>query len=183
MSEPKLSRLAAPRWSGSNSPRSCPSLARLHPVGTFRIGFKNTGDKTLSNALLTILLDPGSFPELADRWGRPTGEIADDDTSERWPGVDGLPRTFAYIARFVDVQIGVSVVRYIRITRRGRFPLRVKLFHSELAAGGPWVDAAIDIDPDGTTTIDPLTAETSSKPLEGRCADFTRASETEDSHT
>lgn len=159
-----------------------PQPGEVAPVGTFRVGFKNSGDKTLSNALLTILLDSASFPELTDRWGRPTGESADDDTRERWPGVDGLPRTFAYIARFVDVQIGLSLVRYVRITRRGRFPLRVKLFHSELAAGGPWIDAALDIDADGTTTIDYLPTKTSPGALEGRCADFERAGVTEGSH-
>jgi hypothetical protein len=146
----------------------------LVPAGTFRIGFKNSGDRVLSDAIITILLDPGSSPELADRWGNPTGERPDDETRERWPGVEGPPRSFDYIARSVDCQIGVSYVRYVRIARRGRFAVRVKLFHAGLAGGGPWIDAEVVVDDDGTTRLDDLGGGLAERPFEGRCVDFDR---------
>lgn len=144
------------------------------PAGTFRIGFKNGGDRALADAILTVLLDPGSSPELTRRWGDPTGERPDDETTERWPGVDGLPRAFDYIVRPVNAQIGVSYLLYVRIARQGRFPMRVKLFHAELAESGPWVDAAVEVESDGTTTIDDLSDHRSGGPAEGRCMDFDR---------
>src|SRR6202035_4370520 len=110
------------------------------PERTVRIGFTNGGNRALEDSLLTILLDPGSDAELTDRWGVQVGEARDDETIERWPGTKGAPRAFDYFAHQLRVPAGVSVVRYIRVGRRGRFSLRVKLFSAELAGNGLWVD-------------------------------------------
>jgi hypothetical protein len=90
--------------------------------------------------------------------------------------VGGLPRTFEYIARPLDAHVGWSVVEYVRLTRRGRFAVRVRLFHAELDGNGPWIDAAINVARDGTTTIERLSDQTSAV-VEGRCMDFERARE------
>jgi hypothetical protein len=140
------------------------------PPGTFRIEFTNTGDKLLSEGLLTIMLDPGSLPELTDRWGGRSGKLRDDETIERWPGARGLPRDFDFLATSVDVQRGVSVVRYVRVRRHGRFALRVKLFSVDLDGDGPWIDVAVVISAPGTTTIDDLSGDNPPGPTAGRCA-------------
>jgi hypothetical protein len=139
-----------------------------------RIGFTNSGDLPLRDAILTILLDPGSAPELTDRWGDSLREGRLDETTERWPGVDGLPRAFDYLVRTISVPVGVSSVQYVRVARRGRFAVRVKLFHADLDAGGPWTDAAIVVNVDGRTTVVDLTAEAPSLQAKGRLSEFSR---------
>jgi hypothetical protein len=140
------------------------------PPGTFRIAFTNTGDRPLSEGLLTIMLDPGSRPELTDRWGGSSGKLRDDETIARWPGANGLPRDFDFLATSVDVQRGVEFVRYVRVRRHGRFALRVKLFNVDLEGDGPWIDVAVVISATGTTTIDDLSGDNPPGPTAGRCA-------------
>jgi hypothetical protein len=143
----------------------------LAPERTVRIGFTNRGARALEDGLLTILLNPGSDAELTDRWGKREGEPHDDETIERWPGVNGAPQALDYFARPIRLPAGVSLLHYVRVGRpHGRFSLRVKLFSTELAGNGPWVDAIIDVDPDGTATIDDLSD--ASGPFSGRCGDF-----------
>jgi len=138
-----------------------------------RIGFTNTGDRPLTDAVLTIMLDPGSAPELTDRWGQPIGDTPLDETTERWPGANGLPRAFDYITRNVNVPVGVSSLTYIRVGRRGRFAVRAKLFHADLHEGGPWTDVAIEVAPTGRTTVDDMATEVSG-PFHGTDADLDR---------
>jgi hypothetical protein len=142
------------------------------PAGTFRIGFTNTGNAPLTEGVLTIMLDPGSTPELTDRWGTPSGQLRDDETIERWPGADGLPRGFDFLVTTVSVRPGVSIVRYVRAKRHGRFPLRVKLFSAELDGGGPWIDVAVEVSTTGQTRIDDLAGEGLSGATAGRCIDL-----------
>jgi len=142
----------------------------LAPERTVRIGFTNSGARALEDGLLTIMLDPGSDVELTDRWGTRAGEARDDETIERWPGIDGAPRAFDYFARQMRVPAGVSQLQYIRVERRGRFSLRVKLFSAELAGNGPWVDAVIEVDSAGAARIADLLDVHG--PFAGRCGDF-----------
>jgi hypothetical protein len=60
-----------------------PQEGELAPLGTFRVGFKNSGDKVLAGALLTILVDPAAGAQLGNRWGTTTKQLPDDDTIER----------------------------------------------------------------------------------------------------
>ena len=143
------------------------------PERTVRVGFTNSGNRALEDGLLTILLDPGSDAELTDRWGVRVGEARDDETIERWPGPKGAPRAFDYFARQLRVPAGVSIVRYIRVGRRGRFSLRVKLFSAELAGSGLWVDALIVVDQSGVARIDAIAD--ANGPVAGRYADFDTA--------
>jgi hypothetical protein len=142
----------------------------LAPERTVRIGLTNSGARALEDGLLTIMLDPGSDPELTDRWVTRVGDAPDDETIERWPGVEGAPRAFDYFARQVRVPARVSTLQYVRVGRRGRFSMRVKLFSAELAGNGPWVDAVIEVDEAGVARIDDLQAVQG--PFAGRCADF-----------
>ena len=142
----------------------------LAPERTVRIGFTNSGERALEDGLLTILLDPGSDAELTDRWGTRAGEAPNDETIERWPGIDGAPRAFDYFVRQLRVPAGVSQLQYVRVGRRGRFSMRVKLFSAELAGNGPWVDAVIDVDSAGVANIDDL--EDVQGLFAGRCGDF-----------
>ena len=146
----------------------------LAPERTIRIGFTNSGARALEDGLLTILLNPGSDAELTDRWGRREGEARDDETIERWPGVTGAPQALDYFARPIRLPAGVSMLHYVRVGRpHGRFSLRVKLFSTELAGNGSWIDAIIDVDPDGITSIDDLSD--ANGPFSGRCGDFENA--------
>lgn len=129
------------------------------PARMIRIGFTNHGDRTLEDGLLTILLDPGSAPEITDRWGRNSQEVPADETIERWPGPKGIPRAFVYFAQPLRIPAGVSIVRYVRVARHGRFAIRVKLFSAELDNGGPWVDAMVVVDEAGNARIDDLSHE------------------------
>ncbi|MGH2880908.1 MAG: hypothetical protein ACRDK4_15030 [Solirubrobacteraceae bacterium] len=140
------------------------------PERTVRIGFTNSGNKALEDGLLTILIDPGSDAELTDRWGTQTGKGRDDETIERWPRPDGIPRAFDYFALPMRVPAGISIVRYVRIGRQGRFSLRVKLFSTELDGDGLWADAVIVVDQDGKAHIDDLSE--ANGPFAGRHADF-----------
>ena len=140
------------------------------PERTIRIGFTNSGTRALEDGLLTILLGPGSDAELTDRWGIRRGEVRDDETIERWPGAKGAPGAFDYFARQIRVPAGVSMLHYVRVGRRGRFSLRVKLFSTELAGNGPWVDAFIAVNADGIASIDQQVDEDG--PYAGRCGDF-----------
>lgn len=142
----------------------------LAPERTVRIGFTNSGDRALEDGLLTILLDPGSDAELTDRWGTGKGSARDDETIERWPGIDGVPRAFDYFAHQIRVPVGVSILRYVKVGRRGRFALRVKLFSAELAGNGTWTDAVIEVGSDDVASIDDLSDERGS--FVGRCAEF-----------
>jgi hypothetical protein len=95
----------------------------------------------------------------------------DDETVERWPGIEGTPRAFDYFAHQIRVPAGVLERRYVRVGRLpGRFSLRVKLFSTELAGNGAWADAVIEVDSDGVASIDDLSGERG--PFTGRCADF-----------
>jgi hypothetical protein len=150
-----------------------PRPAELLPSGLFRIAFKNVGDRPLLDAILTILIDPGSVPALTDRWGTPTGQRPSDETRERWPGPAGLPRTFDYIAQNINVPIGVSHVQYVRVARWGRFALRIKLFQADMTESGPWLDSVVDVDrASGAALVDSLRAEFPGGVFEGRCAAF-----------
>jgi hypothetical protein len=142
------------------------------PPGVFRVGFANTGDRELQDALLTILFVPGSAAGLTDRWGNPESGDSKDETRERWPGVEGPPREFDYFARRVSIQVGVASTQYVRIPHAGLFPIRVKLFHAGLTGGGPWTDRWIDVDDKGTAVIIDITDEGSRGPFNGRHADF-----------
>ena len=141
------------------------------PAGIFRIGFKNVGDRELVDAMLTILVGPGCGPLLTDRWGNEQPDRSKDETRERWPGVDGGPQTFDYIPLRLKVPVGESRVQYVCATRFGRFPLRVKLFSAALEGTGPWIDAWIDVSPDGTATIARL-SDAGSGQYEGHCVAF-----------
>jgi hypothetical protein len=143
------------------------------PLRTIRIGFTNSGDRALEDGLLTILLDPGSEPELTNRWGTNAGEDRDDETIERWPGARGVPRAFDYFARPLRVPAGVSIVRYIRVAREGRFPLRVKLFSVELEGDGLWADAAVVVDERGNARVENPDAENGT--FAGRDSEFAEA--------
>lgn len=143
------------------------------PPRTVRIGFTNSGDRVLEDGLLTLLIDPGSEAELTDRWGVQVSEGRDDETIERWPGPEGVPRAFDYFARPIRVPAGVSVVRYIRVCRHGRFSLRVKLFSTELDGDGLWADAVIVVDKDGTARLDDLSG--ANGPFDGLYTDFDTA--------
>ena len=116
--------------------------------GVFRISFKNTGDRVLADAVLTVLLDRGSKPQLTDRWARPVAEQPDDEATERWPGPQGAPRSLVYLARPITCQIGVAHTQYVRLQRRGQFAVRVRLFHAELEGGGRWIDAFVEVQED-----------------------------------
>jgi len=142
------------------------------PPGTFRIGFTNEGDAPLSEAVLTIMLDPGSRPEVTDRWGTLSGQVPEDETTERWPGADGVPRGFDFLTAVVTVRPGVSVARYVRANRQGRFALRVKLFSAELDGGGPWIDVAVEVSREGQTMIDDLSGQAPANPTAGRCVEL-----------
>jgi hypothetical protein len=48
------------------------------------------------------------------------------------------------------------------------FPIRVKLFHADLAGDGPWIDAWIHVDEDGKTRIQNITAEDPNEAFVGR---------------
>lgn len=141
------------------------------PSGVFRVGFSNSGERGLTDAALTILLDPGSNPALTTRWGNRRWDQSRDETQERWPGVDGDPRAFDYLVVRANVPVGESCRRYVCATRFGRFPLRIKLFSAALRASGPWIDAWVDIEKDGRTTITHL-PDDARRPHEGRCEDF-----------
>jgi hypothetical protein len=149
-----------------------PRAGEEAPAGTFRIGFTNTGDRELSDGIFTILLDPGSSPELTDRWGNATTGMPSDETIERWPGVDGPPRTFDYLVRTVKVPVGVSVLHYVRLRRHGRWALRVKLFSAELNDGGPWIDVVIKVDQDGVAQINEHSNSSRKASLQGRLSAF-----------
>lgn len=142
------------------------------PVGVFRIGFTNTGDRDLRDALLTILFDRGCAATLTDRWGKPQSDQSKDDTRERWPGINGAPLAFDYFVRSVTVQVGVSVVRYVYIPRAGRFPIRVKLFHAALTGSGLWTDRWIEIDNQGNAEVVDIADDGSAGPYNGRDTDF-----------
>jgi len=142
------------------------------PPGVSRIGFTNSGDRGLRDAVLTILFDRGSAAVLTDRWGNPASDQSRDDTRERWPGVDGVPLAFDYFARHVSVPVGVSRLHYVCIPRAGRFPIRVKLFHAALPGDGPWADRWIEVDDQGNTTILDVSEESSRGAYEGRQTDF-----------
>jgi hypothetical protein len=142
------------------------------PAGTFRVGFTNEGNGPLTEAVLTIMLDPGSRPEVTDRWGNLSGQVPEDETTERWPGADGVPRGFDFLTSVVNLRPGVSMVRYVRARRQGRFALRVKLFSAELDGSGPWIDVAVEVSPQGRTVIDDLSEHAPSSPTTGRCVDL-----------
>jgi hypothetical protein len=148
------------------------------PAGVFRVGFSNTGDQDLRDAFFTILLDPGCVAVLVDRWGNVKPDQSKDETHERWPGVEGIPRAFDYFVRRISVPVGVASLQYVCIPRWGRFPIRVKLFHAALAGGGPWVDRWIDINDQGTATVVDLPDDgsCSGTAYDGRHADFDVAS-------
>jgi hypothetical protein len=149
-----------------------PRAGEEAPAGTFRIGFTNTGDRELGNAILTVLLDPGSAPELTDRWASTAAGMRSDETIERWPGVDGPPRTFDYLVRTVNVPVGVSVLRYVRLLRHGSWSLRVKLFSDDLDDGGPWIDVVIEVGRDGVTRINEHSDGSTKGSLKGRLSAF-----------
>ncbi len=131
-----------------------PRVGEEAPPGIFRVSFRNSGDRPLTDAILTILVDPGLDPVLANRYGQTHGDQPLDETQERWPGPAGDPRAFDYMAIRLDVAIGVSVVQYVCARRfGGRFPVRVKLFAASLDGGGPWMDAWVDVDERGRSTI------------------------------
>jgi hypothetical protein len=142
------------------------------PPGMSRIGFTNSGDRELREAVLTIMFDRGSAVVLTDRWGNPASDQSKDDTRERWPGVDGVPLAFDYFARHVSVPVGVSRLQYVCMPRAGRFPIRVKLFHAALDGDGPWADRWIDVDDQGSTTIIDIAEDGPAGRYEGRQADF-----------
>jgi hypothetical protein len=144
--------------------------SEVAPARTIRIGFTNSGDRALEDCLLTIMLNRGADSELTNRWGTQTGETRDDTTIEQWPGVNGAAQTFDYFARTMRVPAGVSVVRYVRVGRPGRFSLRVKLFSTELAGNGPWVDAVIQVDSVDYATVNDLANQR--EPSSGRCSDL-----------
>jgi hypothetical protein len=138
------------------------------PSGVFRIGFTNSGDTALREALLTIMVDRGALPETTTRWGDAGERLSEDLTMERWPGAQGIPREMEYQAAAVEVPRGVSRVRYIRLQRRGRFALRVKLFCADLEKEGPWVDVFVEVSDRGVTTIDNLSGEGPRQQTTGR---------------
>jgi hypothetical protein len=143
------------------------------PPGTFRIGFTNTGDKSLTEAVLTIMVDRGALPEVTNRWGDVSGRLSEDVTTERWPGAHGVPREFEYLVTTLDVARGVSRVQYMRLRRHGRFALRAKLFCADLDGDGPWIDVFVDVSETGQTTIDDLSADRPREPTAGRHAELT----------
>lgn len=133
------------------------------PTGIFRVGFMNSGDRPLVDAILTILVDPGLDPLLTNRWGQLLGEQPRDETQERWPGPVGDPRAFDYIAIRLDAAVGLSLVQYVCARRFGRFPVRIKLFSASLDGGGPWIDAWVDIDAAGKARIARLPSDQGGK--------------------
>ncbi len=142
------------------------------PPGVWRIGVRNSGDRELQDAVLTIMFDRGSAAVLTDRWGNHASDQSKDDTRERWPGVDGVPLAFDYFARHVSVPVGVSRLQYVCMPRAGRFPIRVKLFHAALDGDGPWADRWIEVDDQGGTTILEIAEGGASGGYEGRQAEF-----------
>jgi hypothetical protein len=142
------------------------------PAGVFSIGLTNTGDRDLQGAVLTILFERASAAELTDHWGRPDFDQSHDTTRERWPGVKGPPESFYFFARRITVQVGVSFVQYVSILRTGRFPIRVKVFHADLAGRGPWTDRWIEVDEDGKTVVVDIGETNAREPYDGRDADF-----------
>lgn len=126
------------------------------PAGVFRVGFANRGDADLRDAVLTIMFDPGSAATLVDRWGNLDPDQSKDETHERWPGPLGVLRSFDYFARHVNTPAGVSSLQYVCFPRRGRFPVRVKLFSASLTGFGPWTDKWIDIDEQGSASVSDL---------------------------
>jgi hypothetical protein len=129
------------------------------PAGVFRIGFTNRGNTDLQAAVLTIMFDPGSAAVLVDRWANLEHDQSRDETHERWPGPDGVLRAFDYFARHVSASQGVSRLQYVCFPRRGRFPIRIKLFSASLGDLGPWVDKWIEIDEEGRASVVDLAGE------------------------
>jgi len=138
-------------------------------IGVFRVAFTNSGTRDLTDAYLTILFVRGSASELlTDRWGGPDSSGSRDSTRERWPGPNGSPLDLDYVVKPVGAQRGVWKLQYVRIQRQGMFPIRVKLFHADLAGDGPWIDAWIHVDEDGKTRIQNITADDPNEAFEGR---------------
>jgi len=148
-----------------------PKPGEKTPAGVFRIGFTNTGNRDLQDALLTILFERGCAATLTDRWGEPDTDQSKEDTRERWPGIKGAPLAFDYFARSVTVPVGVSLARYVYIPHPGRFPIRVKLFHASLAGSGPWTDRWIEIDDKRNASVVEI-GDGSAGPYDGHDADF-----------
>jgi hypothetical protein len=143
------------------------------PAGVFSIGLINTGDRELQDAVLTILFHPASAAQLTDHWGKPDPNQSQDTTQESWPGVKGSPESFYFFAPRITLQVGVPYKQYVRIQRRGRFPIRVKLFHATLDRRGAWTDRWIDVDrATGKTTVIDVDQDHQEGPYDGRNADF-----------
>ena len=142
-------------------------------AGTFRVGFTNTGDKALSEGIFTIMVERGALPEATNRWGDVSGDNRDDVTTERWPGIGGTPRAFDYLASNVNTPRGVSLVRYVRVRRYGRFAVRAKLFSADLEGDGPWVDVLLDVSEAGVTKVDDLSTDAPPSPTAGRSVELT----------
>jgi hypothetical protein len=137
-------------------------------IGVFRVAFTNSGTRDLTDAYLTILFVRGSASELmTGRWGDPDSSGSRDSTRERWPGPDGSPRDLDYVVKPVSAQRGFWRLQYVRIQRQGMFPIRVKLFHADLAGDGPWIDAWVHVEEDGKTRIQNIDTE-NPEAFEGR---------------
>lgn len=150
-----------------------PSEGEEPSRGVFRIAFRNTGNRDLNDAFLTILFVRGCAAELlADRWGAPRPTESKDSTSERWPGVHGPLRDLDYFVVRVTGECDIAKLLYVRIPRHGTFPLRAKLSNADLAGGGPWVDVRITVDEDGRTAITRIPSNDPTVAYEGRCIDF-----------
>ncbi len=138
-------------------------------IGVFRVAFTNAGTRDLTDAHLTILFVRGSAAELlTGRWGDPDPSGSRDSTRERWPGPDGLPLDLDYVVKPVSAQRGIWKLQYVRIQRQGLFPIRVKLFHIDLAGDGPWADAWVHVAEDGKTRIQNVDDAKPDEVVEGR---------------
>jgi hypothetical protein len=146
-----------------------PAVGDDPAIGLFRIGFTNSGTLDLKDAHLTILFVRGSASELlTGRWGGPESHESRDSTRERWPAGDGAPIDLDFVGKSVIAQRGIWNLQYVRVRRRGTFPIRVKLFHADLDGNGPWVDAWVHVDANGRTRIQNINAGKPDSVIGGR---------------